>query len=71
MSKDQRQHRILMVGIAGNLLCQASLLAALVFAGEWRVWRFLADFLTQLDAVIVLGWFAVRWANTLPQRGEA
>lgn len=70
MSQKQRQQRVLIAALAINLLVQALLLGALALAGEWRVWRCLTDFTLQLDAMLLLGWFALKLRNASPQKGR-
>jgi hypothetical protein len=71
MSKEQRQQPGLIAAVAVNLLGQALLLGALALAGEWRVWRCLTDFTLELDAMLLLGWFALKLRNTSPHEGRS
>jgi hypothetical protein len=62
-------HRTLIAAVAANLLFQLCLLGALAAAGERRVWRFLTLAVTHLDALLVLGWFAVNLRGAIRHRG--
>jgi hypothetical protein len=70
MSQKLRQQRGLIAAVAANLLGQALLLGALALAGEWRVWRCLTDFTLELDAMLLLGWFALKLRNASPHEGS-
>lgn len=71
MSNKQRQQWSVLAAAAVNLAAQIALFAALALAGEWRVWRFLADCAAQLDALIVLGWWAWKLRQPVPAgRGQ-
>ena len=65
---DARQQGTVFAAVAVNLAAQIALLAALALAGEWRVWRFLADCAAQLDALIVLGWWAWKLRQPVPAK---
>jgi hypothetical protein len=71
MSQERRQQPGLIAAVAVNLLGQALLLGALALAGEWRVWRCLTDFTLDLDAMLLLGWFALKLRNTSPHEGSS
>jgi hypothetical protein len=66
MTGNHRRHSNLVLAAAINLIGQAAVLAALALAGEWRVWRFLCDFAAQLDALLVLGWWAWKLRHPVP-----
>lgn len=66
MSNKRRQQWSVIAAVAVNLAAQAALLAVLALAGEWRVWRFLTDSAAQLDALIVLGWWAWKLRQPVP-----
>jgi hypothetical protein len=63
-------HRTLIAAVAANLLFQLCLLGAFAAAGEWRVWRFLIVAVTQIDALLVLGWFGLTRRKVLSQKGD-
>lgn len=67
MTEDRRQRLILIDGVLATLGLHAALLAGLAIAGEWRVLRFLANFIAQLDALILITVFC-GMAITYPQR---
>lgn len=79
MTEDRHQRLILIGGVLATLGLHASLLAGLAIAGEWRVLRFLANFITQLDAPILITifcgvaityprqWRLVRWVEAIEQ----
>ena len=65
MNEDRRQRRITIGAICSTLLLHGALLAGLAVAGEWHVFRFLANAIVQLDVVLVLVWM-VWHAVTVP-----
>lgn len=67
MSEDRRQRRVAIGAIGVTLLFHGALLAGLAIAGEWRVLRFLANAIVQLDVALMLCW--VVWqAVTVPTK---
>ena len=56
MTDDRRRRLHTFVAIAAVIIGHAALIAALALAGEWRVWRFIANVTAQLYAVAGLGW---------------
>lgn len=65
---DERQQWSVCAAVAVNLAAQIALLAALALTGEWRVFRFLANCAAQLDALIVLGWWAWKLRQPVPAK---
>jgi hypothetical protein len=51
------------LAVAVNVVVQVLLLGLLAIAGEWRVWRFLADSIAMIDAAVVLSIWAVKWTR--------
>lgn len=67
MSEDCRQRRIMIAAVFVTLLFHGALLAGLALAEEWRVLRFLANAVAQLDVALMLCW--VVWeAVTVPSK---
>ena len=56
MTDDRRRRLHTFVVIAAVVIGHLVLIAALALAGEWRVWRFIANVTAQLYAVAGLGW---------------
>ena len=56
MTDDRRRRLHTFVVIAAVVIGHLALIAALALAGEWRVWRFIANVTAQLYAVAGLGW---------------
>ena len=56
MNEGRRQRRITINAVCMTLLLHGALLAALAAAGEWRVLRFLANAVVQLDVMMMLVW---------------
>jgi hypothetical protein len=51
-----RTQRLIMIATLAVVICHFSLIAGLALGGEWRVWRFVTDFIAHL-----YGWSAVCW----------
>lgn len=51
----QRKQQLLLIAIA-VLITHLALTTGLALAGEWRVWRFVTDFIAHL-----YGWVAIIW----------
>ena len=70
MTDDRRRRLHTFVVIAAVVIGHLALIAALALAGEWRVWRFIANVTAQLYAVAGLGWMLWHFfAAPLKRRG--
>lgn len=68
MTGASRQRLPLVAAIVVTLGLHAAMIAGLALMGEWRVWRFITNFIVQVDAVTLIGWIVCTSVAAMRER---
>jgi hypothetical protein len=56
MTVHRRQRLHMIAALVAIIVLHGAMIVGLAVMGEWRVWRFITNFIVQLDAALLMGW---------------